>query len=101
MSPIRIFLLAAAWVVALPAQAQEIPANPQIDYPGFVELAGKVGAYRQERRLPWSEFAAANPDLLARRPSVLATYYSEALLSSDRARRAFVMPDRVEPHCAY
>jgi len=58
MSPIRIFLLAAAAVVALPAQAEEIPANPQIDYPGFVELAGKVGAYRQERRLPWSEFAA-------------------------------------------
>ena len=48
------------------------------------------------RDLPWTEFAAANPDLLARRPSVLATYYSEALLSSDRARRAFVMPDRLE-----
>ena len=58
MSPIRIFLLAAAAVVALPAQAEEIAVNPQIDYPGFVALAGKVGEYRQERRLPWHQFAA-------------------------------------------
>lgn len=46
------------------------------------------------RGLSWTEFAAANPDLLARHPSVLASYYSDALLASDRARRAFVMPDR-------
>jgi hypothetical protein len=43
----------------------------------------------------WNEFAAAHPDLLVSKPSVLATYYSEALLASDRARRVFVMPDRV------
>lgn len=48
------------------------------------------------RELSWTEFAAANPDLLARHPSVLAAYYSDALLSSDRARRAFVMPDQVK-----
>lgn len=47
------------------------------------------------RQLTWSEFAAANPDLLAWYPSVLATYYSEALVASDRARRVFVMPDRL------
>jgi hypothetical protein len=43
----------------------------------------------------WGDFAARNPDLLMRSPSVLAAYYSDALLASDRARRAFVMPDRV------
>ena len=58
MSPVRILLLAAAAVIALPAQAEGIPDNPLIDYPGFVELAGKVGEYRQARRLPWAEFAA-------------------------------------------
>ena len=44
--------------------------------------------------LPWPEFAERNPDLLARTPSVLATYYSDAVLSSERAKRSFVMPDR-------
>jgi hypothetical protein len=61
MSPIRAVCLSAltgACLAALPAQAQETPANPQIDYPGFVELAGKVGAYREQRRLPWDEFVA-------------------------------------------
>ena len=43
----------------------------------------------------WNEFAAAHPDLLVSKPSVLASYYSEMLLASERARRSFVMPDRV------
>jgi hypothetical protein len=47
------------------------------------------------RGLSWPEFAAANPDLLARAPSVLASYYSDEVLFSERARRTFVMPDRV------
>ena len=46
------------------------------------------------RGLTWGEFAAANPDLLVRSPSPLSRYYSDALLSSDRARTAFVPPDR-------
>lgn len=61
MSPIRAVCLsvfAGACLAALPAAAQDAPANPQIDYPGFVELAGKVGAYREQRRLPWDAFAA-------------------------------------------
>ena len=41
--------------------------------------------------LVWTEFAAANPDLLGR-PSVLLRYYREETLASDRARRGFVMP---------
>jgi hypothetical protein len=44
--------------------------------------------------LSWSEFAERNPDLLARTPSILSTYYTDAVLSSERARRSFVMPDR-------
>jgi hypothetical protein len=49
----------ATGVFALPGGAAEpAPGNPQIDYLGFLELAGKVGEYREERRLPWAEFAA-------------------------------------------
>ena len=42
MSPVRAFALPIALVAALaavPACAAEPPRNPQIDYPGFVELA--------------------------------------------------------------
>lgn len=42
----------------------------------------------------WPEFAAANPDLLTWKPSILERYYSKDLLMSDLARRAFVMPDK-------
>jgi phage shock protein E len=59
MNPIRIVAFAfAASALALPAAAREAPANPQIDYPGFVELAAKVEGYREQRRLGWAEFAA-------------------------------------------
>jgi hypothetical protein len=44
--------------------------------------------------LRWEHFAETHQDLLARSPSVLARYYSDQTLRSDRARRAFVMPDR-------
>jgi hypothetical protein len=42
----------------------------------------------------FDEFADANPDLLAWQPSVLDRYYRPETLSSPRARRVFVMPDR-------
>ena len=62
MSPVRSIALSvvlAGGLLALPAGAAEpAPENQQIDYLGFVELAGKVGEYRKERRLPWAEFAA-------------------------------------------
>ena len=48
------------------------------------------------RELTWEDFAARNPDLLTWRPSVLDRYYREATLKSDRAKRMFVMPDRLE-----
>jgi hypothetical protein len=53
------------------------------------------------RELSWPQFAAANPDLLVRQPSVLARYYSDARLASDRARRVFVMPDRLPELTAF
>lgn len=59
MSPVRTLVLAfVASTLAMPALAEEAPQNPQIDYPGFVELAGEVSAYRETRRLAWDEFAA-------------------------------------------
>ena len=41
----------------------------------------------------WEEFAAAHPDVLAWKPSILNRYYSKELLASDLARRTFLMPD--------
>ena len=41
----------------------------------------------------WEAFEAANPDLLVWKPSILERYYSKDLLSSDLARRTFLMPD--------
>ena len=55
MTPIRHLALIAAAALAVPAAAAE---NPQIDYSGFVELAGEVAAYREARRLQWDDFAA-------------------------------------------
>lgn len=43
----------------------------------------------------WDEFAARNVDLLVWKPSVLERYYRSETLWSDRARRSFVMPDRL------
>ncbi|MEY4634256.1 MAG: hypothetical protein RJA55_54 [Acidobacteriota bacterium] len=47
----------------------------------------------------WAEFAEVNADLLSWKPSILERYYSEALLASDLAKRAYLMPDlvRLEP----
>jgi hypothetical protein len=49
------------------------------------------------RGLTWDAFAAGNQDLLSWRPSVLDRYYRAETLTSDRARRTFVMPDRLAP----
>ena len=43
----------------------------------------------------WEDFAQANPDLLVWKPSILDRYYSKELLSSELARRTFLMPDKV------
>ena len=49
------------------------------------------------RDLTWDAFATRNPDLLCWRPSVLDRYYHNETLKSDRARRTFVLPDRLAP----
>jgi hypothetical protein len=49
------------------------------------------------RELQWDDFAAAYPELLAWKPSILDVLYRADTLTSERARRVFVMPDRVLP----
>jgi hypothetical protein len=44
---------------------------------------------------PWTAFAESNPDLLTWRPSILDRYYRPETLGSDRAKRTFVLPDRL------
>lgn len=43
----------------------------------------------------WNDFEAAHPELFAS-PSILGRYYDPETLASERARRIFVMPDRIE-----
>src|SRR5687768_14330167 len=52
---------------------------------------------RQERSpaADWTTFAAANPDLLRWKPSVLDRLYTPETLWSDFAKRTFVMPDKL------
>jgi hypothetical protein len=52
---------------------------------------------RDEAPASWAGFAAANPDLLSWKPSVLDRYYTRDTLDSAHARRVFVMPDRLAP----
>jgi hypothetical protein len=47
------------------------------------------------RAATWEEFAGAHPDLLAWKPSILDRYYRAETLASSRAKRVFVMPDRL------
>jgi len=48
-----------------------------------------------DRHAPWTDFVAQNPDLLTWRPSVLDRYYRPDTLQSERARRSFLLPDRL------
>jgi hypothetical protein len=75
----------------------------------FADAKGATGLYHEtitwafvlliadrQARQPvnsFEEFAAANPDLLTWKPSILNRYYSKELLASDLARRTFLMPD--------
>ena len=77
----------------------------------FADAKGATGLYHEtitwafllliaerQSRTPadtWDRFAAANPDLLTWKPSILSRYYSKELLASDLARRTFVMPDLI------
>jgi hypothetical protein len=46
------------------------------------------------RSLTWESFAERNADLFDR--ALLSRYYSDQLLTSERARDGFVLPDRVD-----
>jgi hypothetical protein len=77
----------------------------------FAAAHGKTGVYnetitwaylliirerlaRNARPQSWTEFAAANPDLLHWKDSVLKKYYREETLTSDLAKTTFLFPDR-------
>lgn len=47
--------------------------------------------------LDWPAFAERNPDLFEWPGGALAAYYRPETLESERARRTFVMPDRICP----
>ena len=51
---------------------------------------------RQDGRQPsWCEFAAENPDLLNRKSNlILRDFYSDEILTSELAKRFFILPDR-------
>lgn len=78
----------------------------------FAAARGKPGLYHEtittafvliinerldgaERALPWPSFAEKHPELLAWKPSILDRYYRAETLASERARRIFVLPDRL------
>lgn len=79
------------------------------DLERFAAAQGTPGLYHEtitlaylllvhERRLSaardatWEAFAAANPDLFAWKPSLLDELYEPEVLTSERARRSFVLP---------
>ena len=56
----------------------------------------KIAERRDESTGDWQDFRNRNADLFARGDaSVLHRCYSRATLESERARRAFVLPDRL------
>jgi hypothetical protein len=50
---------------------------------------------RAEHPQTWTEFSAANRDLLTWKDSVLKKYYREETISSDLARSTFLFPDKI------
>jgi hypothetical protein len=43
----------------------------------------------------WPEFLDRNPDLFDWKDNILKSYYQEETLGSERARRMFILPDKV------
>lgn len=50
---------------------------------------------RQPSLRTWTEFSAANPDLLTWESNVLKKYYRPETLSSDLAKSVFLFPDKL------
>jgi hypothetical protein len=74
------------------AQGQPDLYHETITVAFFLLIEDRIARHGREET--WEAFAAANDDLLARNPSLLARYYSSELLMSAAARRRFVWPDR-------
>lgn len=73
----RSLAFALSLALAAPATAQSLqPANPQIDYKGFVKLAQKLEPVREAHRLPWAKF-------------ITKAQSEGALLLDARSERAF------------
>jgi hypothetical protein len=102
----------AAWLILRAEPLAAALARFTAGLQRFAERHGKAGLYhetitwayffliheRMQRgpaEMDWESFAAANPDLLTWRPSILAAYYREETLRSDLARASFVLPDRL------
>src|SRR5437870_3020069 len=50
---------------------------------------------RNEGKRGWQDFVERNADLFDWKDNILKAYYRDETLSSERARRTFVFPDRV------
>jgi hypothetical protein len=100
-----------AWLYLKELPPEEALARFATGLKRFAHAHGKPGLYhetitwaylllirermaRAEEEGTFEAFAAANPDLLTWKPSVLASYYRAETLGSELARRVFVMPDR-------
>jgi hypothetical protein len=97
---------------AAPLAAQTAPDNPLIDYQGFEVLAGDVGAYRTERRIPLAAFLAmARQDgvilLDARSETAFAQGHIEGAINlpfpdfSDERLAEVLGPDKNRPILIY
>jgi hypothetical protein len=50
---------------------------------------------RDGREQGWPEFVEQNPDLFDWKDNILKSYYEEQTLRSEKARRMFILPDRI------
>lgn len=111
MRPLHLLLAPLALTLAVPALAAE-PANPQIDYDGFTELALSLVEVREAHRLPLDEFLArARADgailLDARSESAFAAGHIEGAVNqplpdfTDEALAALLGPDKDRPVYIY
>lgn len=56
-------------------------------------LIGVAERAMGEAATDWSRFRDQNPELFARNPSIIRRFYSESRLTSEAAKRTFVLPD--------
>lgn len=93
VASLRAAILAGAGVLCLavqgPAMAQaSAPANPQIDYAGFLAQATALEPVRRERLLSWEEFA----DMARRDGALLLDARSPAAFAQGHIKGAVNLP---------